>query len=95
MTWQGQTASPGSAPHPSPHPVCPSGTPPHQRPGPWSPVASEHFLVKLARLHCGIHIHEEWIRCTPVNSSSTMIKTYIPVFRGALMLGLGGRGLDT
>lgn len=93
--WQGQTAGPGSAPHPSPHPVSPSGTPPHQRPGPWSPVAPEHFRVKLACLHCGIHIREGWIRCTLVNRSSTMIKTYIPVFRGTLMPGLGGRGLDT
>lgn len=89
--WKGQTASPGSAPYPFPHPVSPAGTPPLQRPGPLSPMG----CVKLAHLHCGIHIHEGWIRCTLVNSSSTMIKTYIPIFRGTLMQGLGGRGLDT
>lgn len=78
----------GAAPHPSPHPASPVGAPP---PGPLSPMG----CVKLAHLHCGIHIHEGWIRRTLVNSSSTMIKTYIPIFRGTLMQGLGGRGLAT
>lgn len=47
-TWKGQTASPGSAPHPSPRPVSPPGTPPRQRPGPVSLMGPEHFRVKLA-----------------------------------------------
>ena len=92
-----QTPSPGSAPHSSPHFISPLVTPPHQRhqrhPSPLSLTAPECFCVK-PYLHCGIKIHKGWINCTLVNSSSTMIKIYIPIFSGTLMQGRGGRCLD-
>lgn len=54
-----------------------------------SPIAPECFRVK-PHLHCGIRIHKGWINCTPVISSSTMIKIYIPIFPGILVQGWGG-----
>lgn len=95
MMGMEQLPSPGSAPHSSPHFISPSVTPPHQRHrSPLSPTAPECFCVKPSYLHCGIKIHEGWMNCTLVNSSSTMIKLYIPTFSGTLMQGWGGRRLD-
>lgn len=55
-----------------------------------SPIAPECFCVKPSHLHCGIEIHKGWINCTLVNSSSTMIKIYIPIFSSTLVRGWGG-----
>lgn len=89
-----QTPSPGSSPHPAPHSISPLVTPLHQKPGPLSPTVPEYFFVKPSHLHCGIKIHEGWIHCTLVNSSSTMIKTSIPIFSAPWCRGGSGWCLD-
>lgn len=57
---------------------------------PLVPLAPERVCV-TAHLHCGIRIHKGRINCTLVNSSSTRIKIYIPIFSGLLVQGRDGR----
>lgn len=53
--------------------------------------ATEYLYVKLSHFYCVIKIQKELVNCTMVNSSSMMIKIYIPIFSDTLEQEWGGR----